>query len=230
MGLKAGLKPGSSHQWVTVSSVGCTTAPFSQPSVMYLPWLICPILSCREVLAKCEWAPLCLTAYVIFPAWMRWESPWDGHVTHYLSQGVQRMEVSPSDFSVAFVPANTMLNNSSVTISLSPILLKEALAPLRARDKEMHLQKQKSRRSWKAAKRCYYCGLKVPSIALTHHNMSPKGEVSPVTRINTHRAKSKLQGRVRAAPLELYWPTELHFMLLSVTNTNWHLESDQTKT
>lgn len=136
------------------SSVGCTTAPFSQPRVMYLPWLTSPNLSCREVLAKCEWAPLCLTAYVIFPAWMRWESPWDGHVTHYLSQGVQRMEVSPSDFSVAFVPANTMLNNSSVTISLSPILLKEALAPLRARDKEMHPQKQKYRRSWKAAKRC----------------------------------------------------------------------------
>lgn len=50
----------------------------------------------------------------------------------------------------------------------------------------------------------YYCGLKVPSIALTHHNMSPKGEVSPVTRVNTHRAKGQLQGRVRAAPLELY--------------------------
>lgn len=72
------------------------------------------------------------------------------------------LKESPTDggltlrFQCCLCASNTMLNNSSVTISPCPILLKKALTLLRAncRARECISKRRNPERTWKAAKRC----------------------------------------------------------------------------
>lgn len=65
-----------------MGSAGSTTAPSSQPSIKYLPWLISPHPTLQNLLAE-HWN--CTTTYVIFPVCMWWELCWDGNGAHCLS-------------------------------------------------------------------------------------------------------------------------------------------------